>query len=288
MRKKTQNDSPQLNVILKPSADVELITPKIAEKLLKRNKSNRPLREMDVDNYADEINNDHWFVTNNGIGICEDGTLMDGQHRLNAIIKSGIAQEITVVRNIKAEAASIIDTGRKRRLEDFLAMGGYQNYSVLSGAARLIYALNNGHKSLSQGTVRVSTKTTIHKILEFIKSEANLVKNVDYALRNYKGLIKNSTHPIVTGIFHIAYSRDPELAIEMFNALETGAIGDPYSVLLQCRNMLIEHKQRQIKMRSTDPGYAMYLIVRTWNALRDGIHDERLMQDYSLPIPVIK
>lgn len=282
---------------LKPWAQVELITPELAEKFLKKNLRNRPLQQHDVLNYTKEIEKDHWFVTNNGIGFAEDGSLMDGQHRLNAIVKSGKAQEMVVVRNIKKEAFSVIDTGRKRRLEDVLAIEGYKNWIVVAGTARMGLALTRDMEEKAQSSFRGRTKHSIDDLLQYTKSQPDISSSVTFALHKYKTLIKICSYPATIGCYHLFSQKDPELALEMFNLLETGAIGDENNVILHCRNILIAHKQAELKLntRSSNVGYLAFLLVRTWNALREGVRDIRMIQDgtkilrdYTSPIPIIK
>jgi len=85
-----------------------LITPDLAAMWLKTsNKANRSIGERHVDKLANDMISGKWRTTHQGIAFYEDGVLADGQHRLAAIIKSGIAQQMLVVTGL--ERADAID-----------------------------------------------------------------------------------------------------------------------------------------------------------------------------------
>ncbi len=283
----------QLDVTLEESASVELVTPEMAVAFLNNNPANRPLSEDNIRLYAREIEKERWFVNNNGIGICEDGTLMDGQHRLNAIVKSNQAQRMVVVRNMKKAAFATIDTGRKRTTSDMLSIRGVPYYTHVSNATRICYILDDGKESRGQTTFSGGKKSAkgkyvINDLLEYIDNNTIIITDVSHCMNFYPSLIKTLGISPTCALFHLFAKRDRELALEMFGLLNSRAIGDPNSVLLKCSNLLIKYRQSMNGVRSFHIGYPISLVVRTWNFLRDGLYDERLVQDYSLPIPVIK
>lgn len=69
-------------------SEVIVITPEIAQSLLGKNKSNRGIKNSLITSYANDMLSDNWRLTHQGIAINELGELVDGQHRLLAIIKS--------------------------------------------------------------------------------------------------------------------------------------------------------------------------------------------------------
>ena len=77
LTQKPKIQEPILNVTHKPSVKIELITPEIAEKFLKKNPQNRSLNPVLVGRYSRDIEEGRWKFNNSTIGICEDGTLMD-------------------------------------------------------------------------------------------------------------------------------------------------------------------------------------------------------------------
>lgn len=104
----------------KKKVKTELIkmTPELAADYLKKNTSNRPLRKSGIDYISGIITRGEWIVTHQGIAIDENDLLIDGQHRLNGIIKSGVAVEILVTTGLPKESYQAIDGQISRNLTD--------------------------------------------------------------------------------------------------------------------------------------------------------------------------
>ncbi len=96
-----------------------LITPQMAEQWLNTvNKSNRKIRKYWVDHLAQEIRSGNFLKTHQGIGFSKSGRLLDGQHRLAAIIKADTPVEILVTTDLDDEAFKAMDNGVKRTMSD--------------------------------------------------------------------------------------------------------------------------------------------------------------------------
>ena len=68
----------------------EIITPEKAKEILKKNGKNRSISWSTVNAYARDMSKGYWTEgVGVGISIDENGILRDGQHRLEAIVKSG-------------------------------------------------------------------------------------------------------------------------------------------------------------------------------------------------------
>lgn len=107
------------------TVEVVTATEEFCKRLLSVNNHNRHLRKAVVDKYATEMEKGRWFLTHQGIGIYEDGTLADGQHRLAAILKAkAFNTKLVVVRGLPEDAVLAIDQHVKRTARDvlFLAM----------------------------------------------------------------------------------------------------------------------------------------------------------------------
>ena len=64
------------------------VTPEIAKRWLEQNRGNRSINQKQVDTIAKDILAGDFDTTHQGIAIATDGTLLDGQHRLLAIVKA--------------------------------------------------------------------------------------------------------------------------------------------------------------------------------------------------------
>lgn len=141
-----------------------LVTPDLAHTLLKRNSHNRSLSKFNVQFLAEEIRSGRWKTTHQGIAVSSDGTLLDGQHRLAAIIEADQPALINVNFDCDPEIFTVIDTGRARTGADALRIAGAKTSyeTTISAAARavLLYRKFPG-MSWSGSMARVSPQVVV-------------------------------------------------------------------------------------------------------------------------------
>lgn len=114
------------------------ITPYIAEVMLENNaEEQRNVSRMRVKRYASDMANGLWTMNGETIIIDERGKLIDGQHRLLAVIESGVTAEFLVVRGVKASSYKTLDQGMSRRLTDLVS--GVRGAAATAAKAAAVY-----------------------------------------------------------------------------------------------------------------------------------------------------
>ena len=108
---------------------IETITPEMAKRYLERNTKNRRLEPRVVERYASDMKEGRFGLTHQGIGFYEDGELADGQHRLSAIVKSGVSVKMLVTKGISKFSTMQIDNHKLRSLND--------SYAIHTGTTRI-------------------------------------------------------------------------------------------------------------------------------------------------------
>lgn len=98
------------------------VTPDMAREWLKKNRFNRPLKPRLVDKYVRQILAGNWQRTHQGIAFDSQGVVLDGQHRLWAIIQTGQAMPLLIFLNESQTAHESIDNGRARSLLDVVRL----------------------------------------------------------------------------------------------------------------------------------------------------------------------
>lgn len=101
-----------------------LVTPEKAISWLEGNTHNRKLREERVKQYARDISRGEWYLTHQGIAFDPSGVLVDGQHRLWAIIEANMAVEMLVSTDVAKETQLVIDDHLPRSGVDALQLRG--------------------------------------------------------------------------------------------------------------------------------------------------------------------
>lgn len=100
----------------------EFISPKMAEKLLAKNTINRNIIDSWVDRLANRLTESEFVLSPDPICIGENGEIYNGQHRLWAVVLSGIGTEFFVYRDCDASVLKTIDAGRPRTFHDLITI----------------------------------------------------------------------------------------------------------------------------------------------------------------------
>lgn len=96
------------------------VTPAMAREWLKANTQNRPLVASTVEGYAKAIRAGHWQLTHQGIAFSVSGRLIDGQHRLSAIVKADVPVRMVVIHDAPENSFDVLDRGRTRSISDVI------------------------------------------------------------------------------------------------------------------------------------------------------------------------
>ena len=123
-----------------PNFQTELITPEKAKEYLENQFRNRSLRPTKIRDYVRQMKENKWLVNGEPIIFDKSGRLIDGQHRLNAVIEANTPQTFDVRRNVDAAAAASIDTGASRRMYEQLTIGNITVNSAQLGTMQNIYS----------------------------------------------------------------------------------------------------------------------------------------------------
>lgn len=117
------------------------ITPEIAALMLSHNQTNRPMSMSQAKKLSEKIQAGNWLYTHQGIAFSNIGTLLDGQHRLAAIIDAGETVTMPVTYNLDPNTFDHIDVdGRLRTSSDLFAIRcpGVKNKSLVCATASMM------------------------------------------------------------------------------------------------------------------------------------------------------
>lgn len=116
------------------------MTPELAQKYLDNNfKGNRHVNKLQVAKYAFDMSEGRWQSDAcPPIIVSRDGTLLDGQHRLLAVINSGCAVEMSIREGVDEAVFSAIDMGSSRRASQMIDIKYARSAESI---ARIMFAL---------------------------------------------------------------------------------------------------------------------------------------------------
>jgi len=115
----------------------ETISPERAAALLASSRGNRSLKVVRVRRLTADMRNGAFHMNGETIKIDAAGHLMDGHHRLTALIAARVTLPFLVARGVPADAARTVDAGVARSPADRLRMEGEINVTTIAAALAL-------------------------------------------------------------------------------------------------------------------------------------------------------
>lgn len=164
--------------------EVRNITPKIAEQLLDLNKLNRRIKESTISAYVKQMKAGKWRLTGESIKISNSKILLDGQHRLLAVVRSGATVPMLVISELEDEIFNVLDTGSLRTAGDVLSIAGIESPALSAASARFVLNYNKGcYTSKSNNK---ADKPTNSEIQSFVEANPEIIEYADYIFKNAK------------------------------------------------------------------------------------------------------
>ena len=233
----------------------ELITPERARKLLEKNICNRPLRKKIVTKYAQIMQEGRWVVNGDTIRLNVQGYLVDGQHRLSAIVRSNLALETLVVYDLPVNAFATIDSGVNRTGGDALAVVGEKN-SVRLGS--ILPLIDRYYMGKTDDYVRYDND----QILGLNNKYPDVKEILAVTHKTRKGFIPPS---VLGACFYLFSKVDARLADDFVEKVVEGVNVVKGSSWYFLRERLERNMTSKSKLDSL---YIMALCIKAWNFQR--------------------
>lgn len=204
-----------------------IITPEMADQLLTHNRNNRPISDQHVRRITEQIIAGKWKMNGDTIKISDTKNVLDGQHRLWAIVYAKTPVESLVVEGIPEDSFDTMDTIRRGRSgADVIAL---QGASVGRGtvAGALMWLLR-----IQRGTVPEYRRPEF-RIENSDVRDAYVVhgKGLERARERVARLTGLGSKPLLCAMYYWLTNRDAFLAERMVTTLENPAqasLNDPF------------------------------------------------------------
>ncbi len=244
-------------------AEVMTITPRDATEWLRCNKNNRPLRKRHVTFLANEILSGNWQVNGQAIVIADDEQVLDGQHRLFAIIEAGKSIQSLVVYGISPEAFRTIDTGAVRTGADALSLHFQDRlkYQIDAVATAVQWCAR-----IERGVMRGKDRLSNTDIIEYVKAHPSLFECAE-TLTGYPHEARPMSLGSGTALYEMFSRKHEEQASAFMRGLYTGeelTRTDPEYIL---RAAFIRDAERVSKFPLS---IRMRMVIKGWNWRRRG------------------
>jgi hypothetical protein len=252
------------------------IGPTEAAELLGGMVHNRPIVKGTVERYARAMTDGRWLLTGQAISVHQNGDgkvhMLNGAHRMNAVIKSGTVQKFLIVFEDDEHVFVTFDTGRNRSTSVLMGMLDQPQSSAAAAISRCLIMYERAPDILWN-------KSDIVAGDEVLAWYENLTEHghdmLTEATRLVGELRKGFKH---SGAWYGALmylirtdSKQPELLASFHEAVRTGAslpAGDPR---LAYRNFIIGQSTSHSSATDVSRQIMLTIGIRAWN---DWLNDE--------------
>lgn len=199
-----------------------LITRDMATDILSLNKNNRPVQNDYVYSIHEEMLGGRWQYTNESIiAISDKGNLLDGQHRLLGIWKSGVPQLFDIITGYDEETFKVLNHGRGRTPGDTLALEGFKDPNKAAAAITFVMMFQLYRKVGSGGRTKLVTD---YQRVDWVRDEKNKKSAIE-SLAKANDLVKYGKflhHSIWAGMYFLLSAVRKADADEFLTRLATG------------------------------------------------------------------
>jgi len=243
---------------------LKTITPETAARFLTKNSKNRPMQPRTWAKYSEDMKRGEFIQTGDTIKFSKKGALLDGQHRLKAIVESGMTQAMFVATGLDDESFAYMDVGKKRSISDTLSIEGCKNSAAVGAALRTLHQLRAAERiSVTAIVSRGGMRSYV--LLELFKKEPTLEDFVTDITRF--SFFRKFFGSGVLGMFYDKYQENPALVLSFIEQIDRGANLSEKSPILYLRNYMMKEELSSYKMAM---GMRYYLIAKIWEDYRTG------------------
>ncbi len=261
------------------------VTPRLAEEWLAKNKTravkgkasdvcdtdtpsrkwgNRRIKNKVIKKYAACMLAGKWKLNGQSISFDTNGDLLDGQHRLLAIILSNVTLTLPVVTGLDPDTFDTFDIGSSRSSADALEMAGMKDGRRVASALAVIIMHDRGIQSKIREDIK--TNEVLEKLAPYRDLPAALQELGNIKIRLMRG-------SVFDGFYYVFRRIDPVLALEYMNALRSGRNVEKFKAWHNLRERLIRNTTAIHKM---DEVYTAALVIKGWNCARAGRDTARM------------
>lgn len=250
--------------------DVEQIGPKEAQAWLDPaiNRGNRNIVRDHVESIARDIKEGRWMLNVQPICFASDGRLLNGQHRLQAVLEADAPIEVLVMRGVPEAAFSTYDLQARRSpdIGDLLPAGTrgaahFGDVTLLNAAATIMWREEVAPtiRAARQGERRKNLRPTASEIRDLIIANPGLLEQRGWA-RRVPLLMRTSW---AMWLSYKILRDDPTLGPVFLERLESGADLPAGHLILKLRRKLMAYREKK-----ATPVQTRDAVLAAWNEFR--------------------
>jgi hypothetical protein len=255
---------------------IEEIDEPTAQQWMLANNKNRKVKTRHRDGIVRDMLAGAWVLDGSPVCFDTDGDLIDGQHRLEGIIRYYVAERragnipvpkvTVVVRGLPLAARTVKDTNAPRSGGDAAAIADYPNAYLLSALAKQAHIWVNTNEGMA-GTS--STKVTNSETLAMIEAHPefhDMVTFTNTMAKKNKATVPGLTAGVGAFALWLFSYRDADTGLTFMRSIWSGAGLDEGSPGLVFRDRLATAKKNNEPLQPLD---VLMFLLMAWNKYQE-------------------
>ena len=241
---------------------IEEITPEIAAVWLDHDTHNRDIRPSNLAKIKRAIQSGRFRLNGEsikvtGASIEDPGTVVDGGHRLRAVVETDMPITTVVAWNTPLETQVTVDVGAGRKFADELKWRGEQRPRDLAAALSALYRFERGDKYAGGQKTPDASFEDLLELLEQHPHIRECVTTID-SMRRAVPIPRGAMSATMYQLWRLS----PADANVFFTLLRTGAGLDEGNPILLLRRALEKNARADRKMNVR---HQLALTIKAWN-----------------------
>jgi hypothetical protein len=230
---------------------IESIGPERAEAYLALNRGNRNIVQSHVAALARDIANGHWMFNAQPICFSREGRLLNGQHRLSAVLEAGLPIEVMVMHGLPEEAFQTYDKQAKKAPAVEELFEDFGDKSLISATAVLLW-----RRELKPAG-EPNARPTATEVRGVIKAHPELMRLRGFARKMVR---YGRSSAMIYAAYRIRRD-DPVLGEVFLERLETAAN-------LPAGHLILRLRDRLLDLRKADQNAQIDEVLAAWEKFR--------------------
>jgi hypothetical protein len=234
------------------------VTPEVATTMLARKNTNRSFRLVQLNKLKRAMTLGRWEVNGETVIFDHDGRLIEGQHRLKAVVDSGVSVWVLCVHGIDRERFKTMGQGSKRTTGDILNIQGVKNSRNIAAALRWVYRYENDLMSNPHPNI------TDDELADTLPNHLAIADSFPFGGKAH-GL---AAPGMVTALHYLCSKREKATANDFFWKFATGEHLAQGDVVLVLRNRFLRALGKKGAKYVIRDEQKAPMIANAWNLIR--------------------
>lgn len=266
----TVAETTEVAVKTQPDLRMEVleVDPDMARAWMESMAPNRKVSRVNLENLMKAMEQGRWHTDGSPIKFDREGHLIDGQHRLLAVINTGKSQTFMVVFGVERASMTTLDTGKTRSRGDVLAIHDPNLVDVnsVAAAATIMFRWDSGIRGNNLRNAYVSNDEVV---TYYDKNKDEIVEGTRQGRRLMRHIGAGSGQSFAL-CYYLFTNIDAEDAEFFWDRLVDGQgleIGNPIYALRELLAREARNPETRERMRAD---VSVALTIKAWNAYRRG------------------